>query len=98
MPLKTVLWPPAKPMPAGGPQGENAHGLGQTAAPFEMTHRGWREAAGRLRSLNQSLERQVAERTAALRESERRFQDIAEVSGDWMWETDHEHRFTRLFG
>jgi len=23
----------------------------------------------------------------ALRDSERRFQDIAEVSGDWMWET-----------
>src|ERR1700674_4260650 len=30
--------------------------------------------------------------------SERRFQDIAEVSGDWMWETDQEHRFTLLFG
>ena len=29
-----------------------------------------------------------------LRESEQKFQDIAEVSGDWMWETDAEHRFT----
>src|SRR6266851_4094604 len=34
----------------------------------------------------------------ALRDSERRFQDIAEVSGDWMWETDREHRFTLLLG
>ena len=30
--------------------------------------------------------------------SERRFQDIAEVSGDWMWETDREHRFSLLLG
>ncbi|HEV8678540.1 MAG TPA: PAS-domain containing protein, partial [Stellaceae bacterium] len=34
----------------------------------------------------------------ALAVSEHRFQDIAEVSGDWMWETDREHRFNRLFG
>jgi PAS domain S-box-containing protein len=34
----------------------------------------------------------------ALRDSERRFQDIAEVSGDWIWETDREHRFTVLTG
>ena len=33
-----------------------------------------------------------------LRDSERRFQDIAEVSGDWIWETDSEHRFTLLYG
>jgi PAS domain S-box-containing protein len=31
-----------------------------------------------------------------LREKEQRFQDIAEVSGDWIWETDAEHRFTFL--
>ncbi|HEY1936050.1 MAG TPA: PAS-domain containing protein [Acetobacteraceae bacterium] len=31
-----------------------------------------------------------------LRDSEQRFQDIAEVSGDWIWETDSEHRFTFL--
>jgi PAS domain S-box-containing protein len=33
-----------------------------------------------------------------LRQSERMFQDIAEVSGDWIWETDREHRFTTLSG
>ena len=39
---------------------------------------------------------QEAERR--LHRSERRFQDIADVSGDWLWETDREHRFTLLFG
>ncbi len=32
----------------------------------------------------------------ALIESERRFRDFAEVSSDWFWETDAEHRFTYL--
>ena len=31
-----------------------------------------------------------------LRDSEQKFQDIAEVSGDWIWETDAQHRFTSL--
>ncbi|MCW5771711.1 MAG: PAS domain S-box protein [Rhodospirillaceae bacterium] len=31
---------------------------------------------------------------AALAASERRFRDFAEVSSDWFWETDAEHRFT----
>ncbi len=30
----------------------------------------------------------------ARRESDQRFRDIVEVSGDWIWETDAEHRFT----
>lgn len=30
----------------------------------------------------------------ALLDGERRFQDFAEVSSDWFWETDVEHRFT----
>jgi PAS domain S-box-containing protein len=33
-----------------------------------------------------------------LRQSESRFQDIAEVSGDWIWETDRSHRFRLLLG
>jgi NO-binding membrane sensor protein with MHYT domain/signal transduction histidine kinase/CheY-like chemotaxis protein len=41
-------------------------------------------------------DRRLAERR--LREGERRFQDIAEVSGDWIWETDAHHRFVVLEG
>ena len=72
--------------------------LSEVIAPFEMTHRGWHDVVGRLHRLNETLEQQVLERTKALQDSERRFQDIAEVSGDWMWETDREHRFTVLQG
>jgi PAS domain S-box-containing protein len=32
----------------------------------------------------------------ALTDSERRFRDFAEVSSDWLWETDAGHRFTYL--
>ena len=70
--------------------------LTQIVAPFEMTHRGWHDIVDRLHRMNETLERQVAERTAALSESERRFQDIAEVGGDWIWDTDRDHRFTDL--
>ncbi len=48
------------------------------------------DAATRL--ADRSRERDTAE--AALRRSEQRFRDIAEVSGDWVWETDREHRFS----
>lgn len=44
--------------------------LTQAVAPFEMINRGWREMVDRLRGMNELLERQVAERTAALSESE----------------------------
>jgi sigma-B regulation protein RsbU (phosphoserine phosphatase) len=57
-----------------------------------------RLADARLRGLNESLERQVAERTATLRESEQRFRDVAEVAGDWIWESDRDHRFTFFAG
>ena len=33
-----------------------------------------------------------------LRESEQRFRDIAEVSADWVWESDADHRFTFFTG
>jgi PAS domain S-box-containing protein len=52
------------------------------------------DAAARL--ADQSRERDTAE--AALRRSEQRFRDIAEVSGDWVWETDREHRFSYFSG
>ena len=57
-----------------------------------------RLADARLRGLNESLEPQVAERTATLRESEQRFRDVAEVAGDWIWESDRDHRFTFFAG
>ena len=45
-----------------------------------------------------SLERQLEEHGAALRECEDRLRDIAELSGEWAWETDREHRFVEIFG
>src|SRR6266545_1587122 len=43
------------------------------------------------------LGRQITDRKqaeAALRESEQRFRDYAEIASDWFWESDSEHRFT----
>jgi PAS domain S-box-containing protein len=48
--------------------------------------------------LNETFERLVADRAATIRECEHRFHEIAEVSGDWTWETDREHRFTMVLG
>src|SRR5438477_7169808 len=45
---------------------------------------------------NRSEERDQAEK--ALRESEQRFRDIAEIGADWIWESDTEHRFTLFTG
>ncbi len=42
---------------------------------------------------NVALRKQVEQQ---LRDSEQKFQDVAEVSGDWIWETDAQHRFTSL--
>ena len=72
--------------------------LTEMAAPYEMTHRGWHEVVDRLQELNVTLERQVAERTAELASSEQRSRDIAEVSADWIWDTDREHCFTNFVG
>ncbi|MEX2408213.1 MAG: PAS-domain containing protein, partial [Rhodovibrionaceae bacterium] len=40
--------------------------------------------------------RQAARSRARLIDSERRFRDVAETAGDWIWETDAELRFTYL--
>jgi PAS domain S-box-containing protein len=44
--------------------------------------------------LTRSRQRDEAERS--LKESERRFRDIAETAADWFWESDSAHRFTYL--
>jgi len=62
--------------------------LSQVAAPFEMTHRGWREVIERLRAANETLELRVAARTAAYRESEERLDRAQRIAGIGSWELD----------
>ena len=57
-----------------------------------------RELAEMRAKLVEELEAKVVERTAALRDSEQRFRDIAEISGDWLWETDAGHTFIYIGG
>ncbi len=52
----------------------------------------------RLAALNASLEQQVLERTAELRESEARFRSLTELAADWYWEQDERGEFTRVSG
>ena len=52
----------------------------------------------RLAEHNERLEAVVAERTAALRESEARFRRLVELATDWYWEQDAEGRFTLVSG
>jgi len=45
------------------------------------------------------IQRDVTDRKEtelALRDSEQRFRDYAEIASDWLWETDTEHRFTHF--
>jgi len=59
------------------------------------------QAESALLVTNEALERRVAERTAelesasnSLRESEARFRSLTEMSSDFYWESDAEHRLT----
>jgi signal transduction histidine kinase len=62
--------------------------------PFEMIPQTWQDEVERLRQENELLQSQLAARTASLQESDRRLQAIADLTADWVWETDAEHRFT----
>ena len=51
---------------------------------------------GNLSRLIPTIHRELATaaQQVARREADQRFRDIVEVSGDWIWETDAEHRYT----
>ena len=51
-----------------------------------------------LEQYSQALERTVAERTAALRESEARYRRLTELAADWHWEQDAHGTFTQVSG
>ena len=52
----------------------------------------------KLEEFNAELERQVAERTAELRESEARYRSLTELASDWYWEQDENGNFTKVSG
>ena len=52
----------------------------------------------KLNDYNRELEQKVLERTAALRESEARFQRFTELSSDWYWEQDAAGNLTQFSG
>ncbi len=52
----------------------------------------------KLETFNQELERQVAARTAELRESEARYRSLTELASDWYWEQDEAGNFSRVSG
>ncbi|WP_310449755.1 response regulator [Sulfuritalea sp.] len=47
-----------------------------------------------LNLLNENLDRQMHERTSALRESEARFRNLVETTSDWIWEIDENAVYT----
>lgn len=50
----------------------------------------------RLQQEQSALRAALALQEQRLRESEQRWRDVTEISGDWIWETDADHRFTHL--
>jgi len=50
----------------------------------------------RLEDAHDDLEGLVAQRTLALAESEARFRNLTEISSDFFWETDAEHRYSSI--
>jgi PAS domain S-box-containing protein len=53
-----------------------------------------KQANDELAQARESLERTVAERNAELKESEARFRSLTEMSSDFYWESDAEHRLS----
>lgn len=51
-----------------------------------------------LQHQKQLLEKALRERTADLRDSEARFQRLAELASDWYWEQDPDGHFTKIYG
>ena len=66
--------------------------LSQAVAAFEMINRGRRETAERLRGTNEELQRQVAELTAALRESEQMARGMIDTALDAFVQMDERGR------
>lgn len=52
----------------------------------------------KLADYNKTLEAEVAERTAELRESEARYRSLTELASDWYWEQDDAGNFTKVSG
>jgi PAS domain S-box-containing protein len=75
---------------------EAAHCIRMGAADYLLKDRLHRLGPAIERSLDER--RQRLEREAALRRSEQRFRDMAEIAGDIIWETDREYRFTFIQG
>ena len=78
-----------------------ALGHGKTVPPARTRLAEVDDVLGALETASTRLQRRSRQRDEAersLRQSEQRFRDIAEISADWIWETDREHRFTYFSG
>ncbi|HEV8680698.1 MAG TPA: ATP-binding protein, partial [Stellaceae bacterium] len=73
--------------------------LDQVVASFNGLCASLQRAYDDLRKVNADLELDIAARRQveeALRKSEQRFRDYAEIASDWFWETGPDHRFSYL--
>jgi len=66
--------------------------LVESLAPFEMTHRGFREANTALRDLTDTLEQRVADRTEAAETARQQAEDANRAKSDFLAVMSHELR------